>query len=90
MPLLENFRPALSPDPTDCPWVSEDAFYLAVNNVEPGSGKPWFKKAPVGVNKLHISMKTMAQKAGLGQKLQKPQRQKNYDSNLSQQRRAAN
>ena len=25
--LLENFRPAVSPDPTDCPWVSEDAVY---------------------------------------------------------------
>ena len=23
-PLLGNFRRALSPDPTDCPWVSED------------------------------------------------------------------
>ena len=23
-PLLENFRRAFSPDPTDCPWVSED------------------------------------------------------------------
>ena len=23
-PVLENFRPALSPDATDCPWVSED------------------------------------------------------------------
>ena len=23
--LLENFRRAFSPDPTDCPWVSEDA-----------------------------------------------------------------
>ena len=23
-PVLENFRRALSPDPTDCPWVSED------------------------------------------------------------------
>ena len=25
-PVLENFkfRPAFSPDPTDCPWVSED------------------------------------------------------------------
>ena len=23
-PLLENFRCAFSPDPTDCPWVSED------------------------------------------------------------------
>ena len=26
----------------------------------------WFKKAPVGVNKLNTLMKTMAQKAGLG------------------------
>ena len=24
-PVLENFRPAFSLDPTDCPWVSEDA-----------------------------------------------------------------
>ena len=24
-PILENFRRPLSPDPTDCPWVSEDA-----------------------------------------------------------------
>ena len=23
-PVLQNFRPVLSPDPTDCPWVSED------------------------------------------------------------------
>ena len=26
-PVVENFRRAFSPDPTDCPWVSEDAFY---------------------------------------------------------------
>ena len=38
---------------------------LEVNNVKSGSGKPWFKKAPVGV-KLNTLMKTMAQKAGLG------------------------
>ena len=25
MPVLENFGRAFSPDPTDCPWVSEDA-----------------------------------------------------------------
>ena len=25
LPVLENFRPAFSPDPTDCPWISEDA-----------------------------------------------------------------
>ena len=24
-PVLENFRPSFSPDPMDCPWVSEDA-----------------------------------------------------------------
>ena len=26
LPVLENFRPAFSPDPTDCPWISEDAW----------------------------------------------------------------
>ena len=55
--------------------TDDAAFYLAVNNVKSGSGKPWFKKAPVGVNKLNTLvvvnklntlMKTMAQKAGLG------------------------
>ena len=35
-------------------------FYLAVNNVKSGSGKPWFKKAPVGVNKLNTVTKTLA------------------------------
>ena len=25
LPVLENFRPAFSPNPTDCPCVSEDA-----------------------------------------------------------------
>jgi len=46
---------------------TDDApFYLAVNNVKSGPGKPWFKKAPVGVNKLNSLMKTMAQKAGHG------------------------
>ena len=40
---------------------SEDApFYLAVNNVKTGSGKPWFKKAPVGAKKLNTLMKTLA------------------------------
>jgi len=32
-------------------------FYLAVNNVKSGSDKPWFKKAPVGVNKLGPNFK---------------------------------
>ena len=27
-PVLQNFRRALSPDPTDCPWVSEDGCCL--------------------------------------------------------------
>ena len=38
-------------------------FYLGVNNVKSDFGKPWFKKAPVGVNELYTLMKTMAQKA---------------------------
>ena len=25
-PVLENFRPPFSPDPTDCSWVSEDGY----------------------------------------------------------------
>ena len=49
---------------------TDDApFYLAVNNVKSGSSKPWFKKAPVGVNKLNTLMKTMAQKARQGPNL---------------------
>ena len=39
---------------------------VAVKNVKSGFGKPWFKKAPVGVNKHNTLMKTMAQKAELG------------------------
>ena len=35
--------------------------YLAVS-VKSVSCKPWFKKAPVGVNKLNTLMETMAQK----------------------------
>ena len=31
-PVLENFRRALSSDPTDCPWVSEDGFSLATES----------------------------------------------------------
>ena len=54
----------------------------SINNVKSGSGKPWFKKAPVGVNKPNTLTKTMAQKAGLGPKKQ--------TSNFSQQQRAAN
>ena len=48
---------------------SEDSpFYLAVNLTKmANSSKPWFKAAPVGVNKLNSLMKTMAQKAGLNE-----------------------
>ena len=41
-------------------------FYLAINHTRsPASGKPWFKSAPMGVNKLNTLLKTMAQKAEL-------------------------
>ena len=62
--------------------IDDAPFYLAVNNVISGSGKPWLKKAPVGGNKLNTLMKTMAQNAGLGPNF------KNHS--VSQQRRAAN
>ena len=39
---------------------------LGSKQCKSGSGKPWFKKVLVGVNKLNSLMKTMAQKAGLG------------------------
>ena len=29
-PMLENFRCAFSPRPTDCPWVSEDSFGVSI------------------------------------------------------------
>ena len=37
LPVLENFRPAFSPDPTDCPWVSEDAVEAAIHSSKFGS-----------------------------------------------------
>ena len=37
-PVLENFRHALSPDPTDCPWVSKDEF-VAVTVIEQNNQK---------------------------------------------------
>ena len=52
--------------------IDDAPFYLAVNNVKSVSGKPWFKKGPVGVNKLNTLMKTMAQKAGLGPNFKNP------------------
>ena len=33
-PVLENFRRAFSPGPTDCPWVSEDGEWLSKAEVE--------------------------------------------------------
>ena len=32
--------------------TDDAAFYLAVNNVKSGSGKPWFKKSPVGAGAI--------------------------------------
>ncbi|RUA04261.1 MAG: hypothetical protein DSY43_06765 [Gammaproteobacteria bacterium] len=44
----------------------ESAFYLAINHTTKAvTTKPWFKSAPMGVNKLNSLMKTMAKKAGL-------------------------
>ena len=44
----------------------ESPFYLAVNNTKhPNSTKPWFKAAPMGVNKLNTLMKTMAEQGQL-------------------------
>ena len=34
-PLLENFCPAFSPEPTDSPWVSEDVSNLSGRKTEP-------------------------------------------------------
>ena len=49
---------------------TDDApFYLVVKNAKSGFGKPWLKKAPVGVTKHNTLMKTMAQKAELGPNL---------------------
>ena len=32
--MLENFRRAFSPDPTDCPWVSDSEDAVSVKSVE--------------------------------------------------------
>ena len=70
--------------------TDDASFYLAVNNVKSGSGKPWFKKSPVCVNKLKYLNENNGTESRTRAKLQKPQRQKNYDSNFNQQRRVAN
>lgn len=42
-------------------------FNFAVNHCQKGSsGKYWFKKSSIGINKLNSLMKTMAEKAGIG------------------------
>jgi len=44
-------------------------FYLAINHTSKAvNTKPWFKSAPMGVNKLKSLIKTMAEKAGLDAK----------------------
>ena len=45
---------------------ADSPFYLAINYTKLAqSSKPWFKAAPMGINKLNSLMKTMAQKGGL-------------------------
>ena len=47
----------------------DSPFYLAINQTTKAvNTKPWFKSAPMGVNKLKSLMKTMAEKAGLDAK----------------------
>ena len=43
LPALKNLRPAFSPDPTDCLWVSEDGLILAPT--QNGSSKLESKKS---------------------------------------------
>ena len=53
MLVLENFRSALSPDPTDFPWVSQDVLskiFIAENNARTEFGG-W----GVGGNKLSVA-----------------------------------
>ena len=38
-PVLENFRRAFSPGPTDCPWVSEDVLADGSNQMVPNAKK---------------------------------------------------
>ena len=40
-PVLENFRLAFSPDPTDCPWVSEDVFICDSHQLLINSAWQW-------------------------------------------------
>jgi len=47
----------------------DSPFYLAINHTTKAvNTKPWFKSAPMGVNKFESLMKTMAEKAGLDAK----------------------
>ena len=34
MAVFENFRPAFSPDPTNCPWVSEDSVNVTLGTLQ--------------------------------------------------------
>ena len=42
----------------------ESPFYLAINNIQHGSMRPWFKSS-MGINKLNSLMKVVANKARL-------------------------
>ena len=47
---------------------SDSPFYLSINHTKNPTEKPWFKVNAMGVNKLNSLMKTMADKAGFGEK----------------------
>ena len=70
---------------------TDDApFYLAVNNVKPGSPlETLVQKISSRCKYAKYLNENNGTESRTRAKLQKPQRQKNYDSNFNQQRRAA-
>ena len=52
-PVLENFRRAISPGPTDCPWISEDVLDpdLEIGRGEGRSSRPLHKGGRSGLQK---------------------------------------
>ena len=43
----------------------ESPFFLSVANQMPKPGQAWFKKQPIGINKLYGIMKEMKSDAGI-------------------------
>ena len=53
LPMLENFRRAFLPGPTDCPWVSEDV----VSHVSSAKVSPeWRLDRGIGTQKVSLSV----------------------------------